>query len=55
MGEMERTDHRVTVWARGKRGVPVSCTCGWRAHASTVMGAYALKRKHAPTDQGGQL
>lgn len=43
---MDTSAHRVTVWARGKNGVPVTCTCGWKTHAETVMGAYARKRSH---------
>ncbi len=43
---IQRTAHRVTVWARGKNGVPVSCTCGWKVYAFTTMGGYAKKREH---------
>lgn len=40
------TSHRATVWAGGVKGYPVSCTCGWKDYAVTVMGAYAKKRAH---------
>jgi hypothetical protein len=43
---MNRTEHRATVWARGVKGVPASCSCGWKDYAFTTMGAYAMKRKH---------
>lgn len=48
---MERNPHRVTVWARGKSGVPVTCTCGWRDYASTTQGAYSKKRTHIAQTQ----
>lgn len=43
---MTRSDHRVTIWARGAKGVPVSCACGWKDYAFTTMGAYTKKREH---------
>ncbi len=46
---MKKAEHRVTIWARGVKGVPVSCTCGWKDYAFTVMGGYAKKRKHLET------
>ena len=38
--------HRVTIWAHGARGWPVTCACGWRYLASSRSGAYAAKRSH---------
>lgn len=45
-----KTQHRVTIWANGAKGVPVSCTCGWKAYAKTRAVATTLKREHV----GGQ-
>lgn len=43
---MTKNDHRVVIWARGAKGVPVSCGCGWKVYATTIMGAYRAKREH---------
>lgn len=46
MTAIKRDEHRVTVWARGANGVPVTCACGWKDRAFTMMGAYKKKREH---------
>ena len=43
---MENSNHRVTVWAGGVKGWPVSCTCGWRVYAKTRDEGYAKMREH---------
>jgi hypothetical protein len=43
---MKRSQHRVTVWAGGVKGWPVSCACGWKAYAATREKGYAMKRAH---------
>jgi len=45
----KRTDHRVTVWAGGVNGTPVSCVCGWKAYAKNKAAGYALKSAHEKT------
>jgi hypothetical protein len=46
---IERSVHRVTVWAGGKNGIPVTCACGWKTYASTKHDAYAKKATHLRT------
>lgn len=43
---MKTTAHRVTVWAGGAHGHPVSCVCGWKEYAATKQGAYKKMHEH---------